>query len=1121
MQLISHNHRNKQYNNILEKVQICTEDIVLQTSGKLIVCLIELRIMSEIKYVVNALFSSYKPSEIGIAIVYGTLNAQYIETTFSHFKNIKLIKQKIDNLNRGTYSALLKTPEFYENFTDWSHVLIYQTDALLLRKIDEIYFTYDYIGAPWISSNQWCKYNAGNGGFSLRNISSCISACEQNRCKNFITEVHRGNEDGFFCSQDNFKYPPINSELHKAFSMERVNFPNPVGCHQVYHNFSMNSDDWDKFLIYMENSLIRQIKIDVGISSLIQKSINETVPTNIIKKSHDYTNNLEKLDEILHEKINKYQFTIELTHKAKNRWLITSNNNYEILFCKNPDPTSCVKSYKVHDYIESTIHKKTSGIYKKEDNDYIYIIFYPGFPNGGEPWADITASGHYNHCRELPKDGAIILKAHKIKQQIPNNDHLLKSYNLNIQHNILVYDLFTGVGFYNQLFSLECAIYLASVTKRYLIINIQHPLVACGKPDKNYGTIFDYISRDFEKYLIGYEIREYTNLFQPYKFELDLPNKFSSIVFVDKELENHPKLSEFSNGRTIVYWKQYSRLFNINEKLIYIRKSNASRMFYNFFTSEDNYRLMSEIAFALSNLNPTILQCFSEVKYNEIFYGIHLRLGDWHKSLNNNESKTIIKNVTQWLNKYNTNKYPVFIMADKSDVIFNDLLNTSNVIYTETIITQNIKNKLNTLYKNTTVAEFIIQKLFLEQSEMFIGSQGSTVSVHCHYMHFLKNKPSNLYTHSTRAEFNNIELKYNHTLPHKNYTWTKISYMGGHPTSWSMFFPDNIILPTQTLKSSNKINIINSKIYSAYNTPYSPFISVDFWYEIADIFIEKHNDISSIMKILETIYMPIIGIKTDLLPKYYSLLSNINKKFILLSVSNDDHSPPYMHYPKQDLLSNSEYLDANKLLENKNLEVWFSKNPGMVHYKLQPLPLGPKWQWKTTRFHGEDKTPLLQIFRQHCLNPKQNFLDKDLKENLVYFNFSQTTNNPFCSKFKNLRHQIKNILIPRFKWNDSTPFKEYIETLKTYKFCIAPPGRGIDTHRCWEALSVGTIPIVQSSSINNNYLNLPVLVVTDWTEITEKFLLEEYILFHKNINAYNFEKLYSPYWYSKFIGLKT
>jgi hypothetical protein len=365
--------------------------------------------MLEIKYVIYALLSIYKPNEIGLCIVHGKLNKKYIVDLFKDLKNIKLIEYDFDNVNRGIYSAILKTPEFYENFLNWSHVLIYQTDALLLRKIDDVYFNYDYTGAPWIEDNQWCKYNAGNGGFSLRNIKSCIRVCENNRGKNILHNIHRGNEDGFFCNQDSFNYISINSDLHKAFSVERVYYPKPVGCHQIYHSCSFTCKEWNEFIKYMKLNLIYLANEKPDIKYLISESQNSKykIVEHELKKNYvpdlNFDKTLTKITEVLDSKKNVGPFELIYENSKRNKWQIKSDLDYEILFSLDANEKNVVKSHKVSKYIKSTVHKKESGLYFKQDNNSVYLIFYPGFPNGGECWADINANGHYNHCKELPK----------------------------------------------------------------------------------------------------------------------------------------------------------------------------------------------------------------------------------------------------------------------------------------------------------------------------------------------------------------------------------------------------------------------------------------------------------------------------------------------------------------------------------------------------------------------------------------------------------------------------------------------------------------------------------------------------------------------------------------------
>ena len=119
------------YTNVLKRIPKPEKIPVFNKGGKLIICLVEYRIMEEIDYVITAMLRVYdKPEEIGFAIVFGTNNDKHIREKYGNWENIQLINTGHDNLNRGTYSALLKTPQLWENFTNWSNILIYQTDAL-------------------------------------------------------------------------------------------------------------------------------------------------------------------------------------------------------------------------------------------------------------------------------------------------------------------------------------------------------------------------------------------------------------------------------------------------------------------------------------------------------------------------------------------------------------------------------------------------------------------------------------------------------------------------------------------------------------------------------------------------------------------------------------------------------------------------------------------------------------------------------------------------------------------------------------------------------------------------------------------------------------------------------
>lgn len=75
------------------------------------------------------------------------------------------------------YNRLMLSKFFYESFADWDYMLIYQLDAYVFKdELDEwCNKGYDYIGAPWCKLNGELDWdNSGNGGFSLRNVSTFI-----------------------------------------------------------------------------------------------------------------------------------------------------------------------------------------------------------------------------------------------------------------------------------------------------------------------------------------------------------------------------------------------------------------------------------------------------------------------------------------------------------------------------------------------------------------------------------------------------------------------------------------------------------------------------------------------------------------------------------------------------------------------------------------------------------------------------------------------------------------------------------------------------------------------------------------------------------------------------------
>ncbi len=131
------------------------------------------------------------------------------------------------------------------------------------------------------------------------------------------------------------------------------------------------------------------------------------------------------------------------------------------------------------------------------------------------------------------------------------------------------------------------------------------------------------------------------------------------------------------------------------------------------------------------------------------------------------------------------------------------------------------------------------------------------------------------------------------------------------------------------------------------------------------------------------------------------------------------------------------------------------------------------------------------------------------KENLVYLNFN-VSNYPserslVFDKFSN-KNWVKNGNIE----NTIDGRINFLRGIKSSKFVFCPRGNGIDTHRIWESLYMGSIPVVKYENTHHLFTDLPILFITDWNEINDDFLNEKYL---EIINKeWNLDKLKIGYW---------
>lgn len=131
------------------------------------------------------------------------------------------------------------------------------------------------------------------------------------------------------------------------------------------------------------------------------------------------------------------------------------------------------------------------------------------------------------------------------------------------------------------------------------------------------------------------------------------------------------------------------------------------------------------------------------------------------------------------------------------------------------------------------------------------------------------------------------------------------------------------------------------------------------------------------------------------------------------------------------------------------------------------------------------------------------------KENLAYINFN-ISNYPVEREFIFKKFSNYNWVKLGNIDNSISGRRKFLIEMKSSKFVFCPRGNGIDTHRLWESLYMGSIPIVKYESAHHLFTDLPILFIKNWNEITKEFLNIKYEeIIQKN---WNMDKLKLSYW---------
>ena len=322
---------------------------------------------------------------------------------------------------------------------------------------------------------------------------------------------------------------------------------------------------------------------------------------------------------------------------------------------------------------------------------------------------------------------------------------------------------------------------------------------------------------------------------------------------------------------------------------------------------------------------------------------------------------------------------------------------------------------------------------------------------------------------SRRANLKKLFLQSNESKPYSisGTRKTQILYFLSQTTRKAFSNPS-----ASYVRIKSEINFKMARRKSSY-----PFLSGDTFRDAADHLWENE------IKILEPQNLndgDVIFCESELFEELKScVLERTDKKCVLVLGNSDHGNGP----------------NISSIGELKSVSFVFAQNLEHRIEGVEVLPIGLENAWRSN------------------FGRVQNFksgVNTDYPRiNRIMWSFNVGNNVASRLAAKNYLQQSK---VADFMGNLSA--KHHRNALKQYKFVAAPPGNGLDTHRMWEAIYLGCIPIVLHSYMTVRFLELgiPALVINSFEEVCqfeEKDLAE---IYQDLMPSFNNSTIWAPYW---------
>lgn len=170
----------------------------------------------------------------------------------------------------------------------------------------------------------------------------------------------------------------------------------------------------------------------------------------------------------------------------------------------------------------------------------------------------------------------------------------------------------------------------------------------------------------------------------------------------------------------------------------------------------------------------------------------------------------------------------------------------------------------------------------------------------------------------------------------------------------------------------------------------------------------------------------------------------------------------------------AQWLDEG----GRGVSFWLAQNATVSHPRLHPVPIGiANSMWP----HGDIRALARAMRRAQRKRPEPQSL-------FTHFNASTHASRTVAAEA--LRENFPAGVIDS---NPSLRWRHYLKLLASHQFSACPRGNGIDTHRIWESLYLGVVPVVERTELSEHWTacGIPLVLIDAWSEVTPERLTHE------------------------------